>query len=196
MRVWTMVLFLGCICLLSAPLYYLERPVNVETMPVQRKYPRGKPGSAEWMTSADGDLSLRLRVKSARIAAKDSIFVIAEIRNDRKAPLTILRPFGDALADVGKINLWDQESRIEYSGPKCDYDLNAKAFVTLGVGEIVTNTLELSVQDFPGSDKPGAYVVRYDYEYSGAWDQKVASEGVKQIWHGAVTSREVPLQKK
>lgn len=196
MRVRTMVLFLVGICLLSAILYILERPTHLETMPVQVKFPRGKPGSAEWVTSAHGDLSLRLRVKSERISAKESIFVIAEIRNDSKAPLTILRPFGDGFADlVGKIDIWDQESRIEYSGPIYDYDLNADAFVTLAAGEIVTNTLELSIQDFAGSDRPGAYAVRYKYEYSGTWDQKVAGEGVKGIWHGAVTSREVSLLK-
>ncbi|MDB5392310.1 MAG: hypothetical protein JWM11_7956 [Planctomycetaceae bacterium] len=43
MQVRTMVLFLVGICLLSATLYFLERTVNVETMPVQWKFLRGNP---------------------------------------------------------------------------------------------------------------------------------------------------------
>ena len=197
MRVRTLILLLVGICLLSATLYFLERSPTVETLPVQIKVLAGKPGAGEWVASDNRDLSLRLRVKSTGIAVKDSIFVIAEIRNDRKAPLTILRPFGDPfLALGGQIKIWGQGAQIEYTGPIADYDLDAKAFVTLEVDEAVTATLELPVQYFAGTDKAGAYVVRYDYAYSGTWDKKVATEGVTQIWHGSVTSREVPLQKK
>ncbi|MDB5384360.1 MAG: hypothetical protein JWM11_6 [Planctomycetaceae bacterium] len=148
------------------------------------------------MASDNGDLSLRLRVKSTRIAAKDSIFVIAEIRNNRSGPVTILRPCGDYYSAVaGQIKIWNQDQQIKYTGPKYDYELTAEAFVTLEANKIVTDTLELPVRNFAGSDKAGAYLVRYDYTYSGDWDDTVAKKGVKGIWHGAMCSREVSLQK-
>jgi hypothetical protein len=47
---------------------------------------------AEWVSSDNGELSLRLRVKSERLAIQDSIVVIASIRNNTAEPMTILRP--------------------------------------------------------------------------------------------------------
>src|SRR6185295_12045013 len=112
------------------------------------------------------DLSLRLRVKSACIATHDSIFVIAEIRNNRTVPVTILRPFGDPyFAEGVQIKIWGEQGQIKYSGPQADYDLNAEAFVTVRANEIVSETFELPVRDFAGTEKAGTYTLRYDYAY-------------------------------
>lgn len=183
------------------------------TKPVRLKIPAQKPVAAAvvatvdipkapdlpgaWVKSDNGELSLRLRVKSAGLASQDSIFVIAEIRNNSPVPVTILRPFGDSFFARGvQIKIWGEQGQIKYSGGKAaDYDLNAKAFVTLGANEVVTDTLELPVHDFAGTEKAGTYTVRYDYAYDGGWDKKLASEGVKGIWHGAMCSREIHLKK-
>lgn len=199
---------------ISATIQFRELRQFLKTDPVRLKIPAQKPGTAgaivtadddrkppdllrEWVNSDNGDLSLRLRVKSARLATQDSMIVIAEIRNNRQGPVTVLRPFGDPyFAKAVQIKIWGAQIQDKYSGPKLDYDLNAKAFVTLGANEIVIDTLELPVHDFAGTDKAGTYTLRFDYAYSGTWDKKVASEGVKEIWHGAMCSREIQLQKK
>ncbi len=199
---------------LSATIQFREPSLTLETKPVRLIISAQKTGAAtpidapdvrpkapdtpgEWVNSDNGDLSLRLRVKSARLATQDSIFVVAEIRNNRTAPVTILRPFGDSyLAQALQIKIWGERGQIKYTGPKFDYDLNAKAFVTIGPKEVVASTLELPVSSFAGTDKAGAYTLRYDYSYDGGWDKKVAGEGVKGIWHGTMCSREVQLRKK
>jgi len=198
---------------LSATIRFREPAEALETKPVRLIIPAQKPGAAppivatdvspkvpdtpgEWVNSDNGDLSLRLRTKSARLATQDSIFVVAEIRNNRTAPVTILRPFGDSyLAQALQIKIWGEQGQIKYTGPKLDYDLNAKAFVAIGPKEVVTSTLELPVTNFAGTDKAGTYTLRYDYSYDGGWDKKVAGEGVKGIWHGAMSSREIQLRK-
>lgn len=195
----------------SATIQFPELPQFLKTKPVRLKIPAKKPSvaaavptdegatapdsPADWVKSDNGDLSLR--VKSARLATQGSVFLVAEIRNNRPGPVTILRPFGDPyFAEAVQIKIWDEQGQIKYSGPKWDYDLNAKAFVTLGANEVVADTLELPVSHFAGSDKAGTYALRYDYEYDGGWDKKVASEGVTGVWHGAMCSREIQLQKK
>ena len=148
------------------------------------------------MTSDNGDLSLRLRVKSALLATQDSIFVIAEIRNNRAAPVTILRPFGDQyLAEAGQIKIWGEQGRIEYIGPVPDYDLNKTSFITREAKEIAADTLELPVRNFAQTGMAGNYAVRYVYSYQGMSEKEVANKGIKGIWHGAICSREVQLKK-
>ncbi len=150
----------------------------------------------EWVDSDNGDLSLRLRVKSASVASKDSMVVMASIRNNRLVPVTILRPFGDAcFARSVQIKIWGERGRIKYSGAKEDYDLTAKAFVTLAANETVTDTLELTVGHYAGTAKGGRYALRYDYAYSGNWDKTVAGKGIKGIWRGAMCSREIQIAK-
>ena len=96
---------------------------QAQSTPTESK-PQALDLPGEWVTSDDGDLSLRLRVKSALLATQDSIFVIAAIRNNTARPVTILRPFGDHyLAEAGQIKIWGEQGRIEYIGPVPDYDL-------------------------------------------------------------------------
>jgi len=150
------------------------------------------------VTSDNGDLSLRLRVKSARLATQDSIFVIAEIRNNRTVPVTILRPFIGNLqlaTHASQLKISGEHGQIEYKGPIADYELNGSAFITLAAKEITAATLELTVRDFAETGKAGNYAVRYDYSYSGEGEKNVAGEGVKGIWHGAISSREIQLKK-
>ncbi|MCY2967133.1 MAG: hypothetical protein NT069_26430, partial [Planctomycetota bacterium] len=159
--------------------------------------PQAPDSPGEWVDSDNGDLSLRLRVKSGRLATQDSIVVIAAIRNNRQGPVTILRPFGDQYeARASGLKIWSEQGRVKYTGPTWDYDLNKTAFITLVAEEIVTDTLELPVRDFLETGKAGRYTLRYDYAYRGTWDKKVADEGVKGIWHGTICSREVPLKKR
>ena len=158
--------------------------------------PLSPDSSAEWVDN--GDLSLRLRVKSARLATQCSIVLIAEIRNNRQDPVTILRPFGplQLLAHASQIRIWGQQGQIKYIGPIADYELNKTSFITLEAKEIAAGMLELSVSDFAETGKAGTYAVRYDYSYSGEGEKKVADEGVKGIWHGSICSREVQVKRK
>ena len=154
----------------------------------------GPPG--QWVNSDNGDLSIRLSIKSPRIAAQENVSVIAQIRNNRTSPVTILRPFGDRYdGESVYLKIWGKDGRIKYTGPEFDYVLDAKAFVTLGPGETATDTLELSNENFAGLDQAGTYTLRYDYRYEGAWDETVAREGVKDVWRGWMCSREVSLVK-
>ena len=95
----------------------------------------------------------------------------------------------------GQIKIWNAHGRIEYSGPESDYVLNAKAFVTIGPNEIVTEIIELSKDHFAGTGQAGTYTLRYDYAYDGTWDETVAREGVKGVWRGRISSREIQLIK-
>ncbi len=159
--------------------------------------PQALDSSAEWVDSDNGDLSLRQRVKSALLTTQDSIFVIAEIRNNRNGPVTILRPCGDHYEAVaGGIKIWTEKAKVKYTGPKWDYDLNKTAFTVLEAKAIVTETLELQVSDFVEIGKVGSYAVRYDYSYQGGWDDIVAKQGVKGVWHGSICSREVQVKRK
>jgi hypothetical protein len=157
--------------------------------------PRTACSPGQWVTSDDGDLAIRLSVKSPRIAAKENISLIAQIRNNRTDPVTILRPFGDLEAEGFYLKIWGKDGRIKYTGPEFDYDLDAKAFVTLAAGETVTDTLEVSNDYFAGIDQTGEYTLRFDYRYDGTWDKTVAREGVKDIWRGWMCSREVSLER-
>ena len=159
--------------------------------------PQAPDSSADWVDSDNGDLSLRLRVKSALLTTQDSIFVIAEIRNNRAAPLTILRPFElQLVAFASQVKVWGEHGQIKYIGPIADYELGKGSFITLAAKEVVTDTLELTVREFAETGRAGTYAVRYDYSYSGAGEKKVADEGVKGIWHGAICSREVQVKRK
>ena len=157
--------------------------------------PRTASSPGQWVTSDNGDLSIRLSVKSPRIAAKENISLVAQIRNNGTSPVTVLRPFGELEAEGFYLKIWGKDGRIKYTGPQLDYDLDAKAFVTLGAGEIVTDTLEVSADNFAGIDQAGLYTLRFDYRYDGTWDETVAREGVKDIWRGWMCSREVQKRK-
>ena len=93
------------------------------------------------------------------------------------------------------LKIWGKDGRVQYTGPVFDYDLDAKAFVTLGAGETVTDTLEVTTDFFAGLDQAGTYTLRFDYRYDGTWDETVAREGVKNIWRGWMCSREVSLER-
>ena len=169
---------------------------QAQSTPTESK-PQALDLPGEWVTSDNGDLSLRLRVKSALLATQDSIFVIAEIRNNTSRPVTILRPLGDLqlLAYASQIKIWGEQGQIKYIGPIADYVLDETSFITLEAKEIATDTLELSVTDFAETSKAGNYAVRYDYSYQGGYEKRVADEGLKGIWHGAISSREIQLKK-
>lgn len=151
----------------------------------------------QWVDSEDGALSIRAHVQEPVIGTGDSVVLVAEIRNNSGRSITILRPFGDPyLAQGVQIRIWNEERQIRYSGGQPDYDLTAEAFVTVAPGAAVTGTIDLSPQDFAGSARVGTYAVRYDYSYSGDWDEKVATEGIKNIWIGAICSREIAVERK
>jgi hypothetical protein len=153
--------------------------------------------AAHWIDSDNGALSLRAYVKEPAIGADESIVLVAEIRNNQARPITILRPFGDPyLAQGAQIKIWNDTERIKYTGPKADYDLTGEAFTTLAAGASVTGTLDLPPRHFAASAKAGGYTVRYDYAYSGDWDQKVAAEGFKDIWRRALCSREIRIERR
>jgi hypothetical protein len=151
----------------------------------------------QWVDCNNGALSIRAHVKESAIGADDGIVLVAQIRNNSGRSITLLRPFGDPYLARGiQIKIWNEERQIRYSGAKADYDLDGAAFMTVAPGASVTGTIDLLPQDFAGIGRAGVYAVRYDYSYSGDWDEKVAKEGVKNIWTGAICSREIAVERK
>lgn len=149
-----------------------------------------------WVAADDGRLSLRFSVSPRRWKAKEGILVAAEIRNNSQQKITILRPFGDDYAALAVgIRIWDGHGQIRYTGPNRSYVIGAAAFVVIGSGETVQDKLELTIDNFAGIEPAGTYTMRYDYSYSGQWDTTAAAgnSGIKDIWRGAICSREIQV---
>lgn len=90
---------------------------------------------ADWVNSDNGDLSLRLSVKSELLTSEDAIVLIASIRNNRSEPVTILRPFGDHYEAVaGGIKIWNEQGLVKYTGATGTRRLRTRASKGYGTG--------------------------------------------------------------
>jgi hypothetical protein len=154
------------------------------------------PADGMWVTSDDGLLALRLSAISRRVATSEDIQVAAEIRNNSQQTITVLRPFGDdyAARAVG-MKIWDGQRWTRYTGPTQEYTVGSGAFAVLGPGEVVEDRLALTIDNYAGMGPPGTYTLRYDYSYNGQWDKAAAKvdSGTREIWRGAICSREVQV---
>ena len=151
------------------------------------------PPAVQWVDSDDGKLALRL-TSSQTVTDGVSIKITAQIRNTGKAPITLLRPFGDWYdAKARGIKIWDDKRRIRYDGPTGDYDVLSDGFAVVAPGAMIEDHIELTMADFAGIEAPGTYSVRYDYSYNGVWDKTAAvgENGIRDAWRGKISSREV-----
>jgi hypothetical protein len=154
------------------------------------------PAGNRWVTSDDGKLALRLSVISQSVRANESIHVAAEIRNNGAQRISVLRPFGDnyAARAVG-MKIWDSQRQIRYTGPNESYVVGSGGFAIIKPGEIVEDKLELTIDNFAGTEGRGRYTLRYDYSYNGQWDTTAAAgtSGIRDAWRGTLSSREVQV---
>ena len=149
--------------------------------------------SQQWVDSDDGKLAMRL-TSSQTVTAGVSIKITAQIRNTGKAPITLLRPFGDWYdAKARGIKIWDDKRRIPYSGAKADYDVRSDGFAVVAPGAMIEDQIELTMHNFSGIEAPGTYSLRYDYSYDGGWDK---TAGVRDAWRGKISSREVHVTRR
>lgn len=158
--------------------------------------PGRSPSTVQWVVSDDGLLSLRLSMVSQAVPTAEPIQVVAQLRNAGSSPITVLRPFGDwYVAEAIGMKIWDEERRIQYTGPNATYVIGADAFAVLDPGEIVEDRLDLSIDSFAGIRRREIYTVRYDYSYDGQWDKAGAAgnSGIRDAWRGTISSREVQV---
>lgn len=171
-------------------------PTSPTPIRVEESAPGSLPGAVQWVDSDDGLVALRLLVPSRKLAADSPIQVTAQLRNTGQSPITVLRPFGDSyVAKAVGMKIWDDQSRIRYTGPNVTYVIGANAFAVVGPGETIEDQLELTIDNFAGIEAPGTYTLRYDYSYDGQWDATAArgNSGIRDAWRGTISSREVQL---
>lgn len=156
------------------------------------------PPAVQWVDSDDEKLALRLS-STQTVTDGASIRITVQIRNTGKAPITLLRPFGDWYdAKARGIKIWDNKRQIPYSGPTGDYDVRSDGFAIVAPGATIEDHIDLTMQDFAGIEAPGTYSFRYDYSYNGVWDKTAAvgKNGVRDAWRGNICSREVQVTRR
>ncbi|MFO0941372.1 MAG: hypothetical protein U0930_11445 [Pirellulales bacterium] len=154
------------------------------------------PDGVTWVTSDDGKLALRLSISSSSVQTNKKIQVSAEIRNNSKQQITVLRPFGDSYAaKASGMKIWDGQRQIRYTGPMLSYVIGSYSFAILKPAETVEDKLELTIDSFSGIQSPGTYTLRYDYSYDGYWDAtaSVGNSDIKDAWRGTISSREAQV---
>ena len=163
--------------------------------PLVKPEPGVSSSAVQWVGSEDGVLALRLLPASREVARGATVQIVAQLRNASQTPVTVLRPFGDwVYAQAVGLKVWDGQGQLRYAGPMPTYVIGGKAFVVLAPGEVVEDRLELT-ENFPGFARPGTYTLRYDYSYQGYWDATAAAgnSGIRNIWRGTISSREVQV---
>jgi hypothetical protein len=154
------------------------------------------PADNRWVTSDDGKLALRFSVISSTVRVNESIRVAAVIRNNGARRITVFRPFGDHYVARAKgMKIWDRQRQIGYTGPNLSYVVGSSGFAILDPGEIVEDQLDLTIDNFAGTEAAGSYTLRYDYSYAGEWDTTAAvgACGIRDAWRGTLGSREVQV---
>jgi hypothetical protein len=154
----------------------------------------GKLRAAEWATSQDGALSLRLLVPDAELRTSDPIVVLAELRNNTGKPMDVLRPFMD---DSARIELRGPDGKVEYRRVDPTRGFGAKAFSTLSVGGVIRDRLELPVHAFAESDAPGEYEAGFAYRCHETHRKFAGTDwyGNKHPWVGQIRSKPITVTK-
>jgi len=154
--------------------------------------------TTDWVASKDGRLSLRLLAPQGAIVAAAPIVVLAELRNNAKEAVNVLRPFGDRYtAEAAWIRVVGPKGVVPYSGPTPSYPLGSAAFATLRPGEVIRDRLVLPVHAFAGSDQPGKYQVTFRYEPTKSYGQTAAHPRIAKpnLWIGRIDSKSVAVVK-
>ena len=151
--------------------------------------------TSEWVTSADGALSLRLLAYDP-VSPGEPIVLLAELRNNTKDELRVLLPFGYKPQAVELVKMYKDGQQIFYSGPASDYDLGTGCLTFIAPGQTVRDSIELPVDVFPGSDRPGDYAISYPYataEFMPARDMVLQKEN-SRVWR--IESEPITVRKR
>lgn len=150
----------------------------------------------DWVTSSDGLLMLRIVADNTIVKPNDCIVLIAELKNSSERSLAVLRPFGDHYHVRASCMLIEGPSGpLTYMGPTPGYSLSAKAFARLAPGAVIRDRLELTVDNFPGSDAPGKYKITFQYEVEDGYRKTAMDRGFTTLWLGNVKSKPIHVMK-
>lgn len=155
-----------------------------------------KPAAA-WATSEDGALSLRIWAEPEVVGAAEPIVLVAEMRNNTKAPIEVLRPFGDSYQMMlHNIQIMGPNGKVPYSGPYKSYVLGAAAFARIEAGGTLRDAMKLPVIYFEKSNVAGAYSMVIRWEAGQSESQTAARAGFKNLWTGSIEGIVVNVRKK
>lgn len=176
--------------------------------------------STGWVASKDKALSLRLLAPKRSYDTKETIVLLAELRNNSKQELLVLRPFGDSPRAIRfSLTIVGPKGRCDYVGPQVLYILGPGALSVLGPGRIIRDRLELSyalpVQldesgriVFPLTEREDPYTgfrrfnIKGEYTFSFLYSTNTHAERPaarhfpkRKLWTGTIRSKELKITK-
>jgi len=169
----------------------------------------GKLKAAEWATSKDGVLSLRLLVPETDIQASQPIVVLAELRNNTDKAVDVRRPLSPyTFGMAGRMDIRGPKGKVEHRELMLRmFRVGPGAFSTMSAGEVIRDRLDLDAKIFVGSDIPGEYEIVFTYDVSVS-DQRAADRlvgiyfdslkerfGKKNLWAGEICSQPITVTK-
>ncbi len=108
-----------------------------------------------------GNLAMRLGVP---IAEKNGpIRISADIFNNTKGPIRILKPFGDEFIAAEGIEIIGPRGRCKYLGVIPDHSPREDAYTILRPGGSIVDVFEIDPKFYSNYGEPGAYDIRYRY---------------------------------
>jgi hypothetical protein len=126
-------------------------------------------------------------------SAADGITLICVVRNHSDKAVTILSPFGDEFFAVSSgLSVLGPDGPVTYRGPQKDYVLGTGSFVELPPKSVIEGSLTIPKDRLPGIDKPGLYVIDYNYISSGYPKQPPPTD----FWTGVVQTNAVTVMVK
>ncbi|HDZ20920.1 hypothetical protein LCGC14_0315680 [marine sediment metagenome] len=152
----------------------------------------------EWVTSADGVLSLRLLAPTEDVRPAEPIVLIAEMRNNSDHPVRVLRPFGDSYRAMLGMTIIGPKGEVTYTGDTPSYALGSGAFAVLPPGESIRDRMVLKVHAFAGSSAPGKYEITYRYLVGSDIRGASATVAPKAIdpWQGEIQTQPIHVVKR
>lgn len=151
----------------------------------QKRFYRGTLVTSDWVDS--GDRKLSLRISTWIVSGEGPFTLIAELRNNTKEPIEVLRPFGDRYAAACHIEIRGPSGKCAYSGPKWSYTLGANAFATIAPGEVLSDRAEFPFENYKTCGEQGVYQIRYRY----VRENPRGHAGQGPLWQGEITSAEL-----
>jgi len=109
--------------------------------------------------------------------------------------MDVMRPCGDwPNAVTAGIELRGPQGKVDYSGATPTYVLGVDSFYRLQPNEVIEDRIELTVDNFAGSDATGQYTIRYKYLSEG-WQEIASRYGFKELWIGVIEGDTVTILK-
>jgi hypothetical protein len=152
--------------------------------------------STPWVAGADGALALRVLASKKAVAAEAPLVLLAELRNETKETLHVLRPVYRHASAAIMVRMEGPTGPIKYSGRSPSGVIGSSCLAVVSPGEVVRDRLELWTSDFVGSDRPGKYVVYFTYRSDGSWREVAKRLGFDKLWvGGSITAGPLELTK-